>query len=98
LLRVGLRAHHLSLVEAKTPDAPSSATPPPENTFPAWLVRASEAPFGVTLYLRLQAASEDSREFHLQAEVSQGNWRRLQERPQPWQVNLPADSVFVMAQ
>jgi molybdate transport system permease protein len=97
-LRVGIRAHHISLVEAKTPDAPSSATPPPENTFPAWLVRASEAPFGVTLYLRLQAASEDSREFHLQAEVSQGNWRRLQERPQPWQVTLPADSVFVMAQ
>ena len=97
-LRAGIRAHHISLVEARTPEAHSSDAPSPENTFPAWLVRASEAPFGVTLYLRLQAASEDSREFDLQAEVSHSDWRRLQKRPQPWQVTLPADSVFVMAE
>jgi molybdate transport system permease protein len=99
-LRAGIRAHHISFVEAKAPDAPgaSAALPTPENTFPAWLVRSSEAPFGVTLYLRLQSASENPREFHLQAEVSQNHWRRIQDRPQPWQVSLPADSVFVMAE
>ena len=91
-LRAGIRAHHISFVE------PAAA--PPENTFPAWLVRSSEAPFGVTLYLRLQAQarSENSRDFQLHAEVSQSDWRRIQDRPQPWQVHLPADSVFLMAE
>jgi ABC-type sulfate/molybdate transport systems ATPase subunit len=99
-LRVGIRAHHISFVEPEVPDSPTSggASPPPENTFPAWLVRSSEAPFGVTIYFRLDGAGEGSPEYHLQAEVSQNDWRRLRERPQPWQVSLPADSVFVMGE
>jgi len=98
-LRAGIRAHHISFMEAEATPAPSGAAAmPPENIFPAWLVRSSEAPFGVTLYLRLHAPSAGSPEYHLQAEVSQSDWRRMQDRPQPWQVSLPADSVFVMGE
>jgi molybdate transport system permease protein len=92
-LRAGIRAHHISLVE---PEAVGAVSGLPENTFPAWVVRTSEAPFGVTVYLRLRAASEGFQEYDLQAEVSQNDWRRIQDRPQPWQVRLPAESVFVM--
>jgi hypothetical protein len=81
-----------------TPALGAGPAMPPENTFPAWLVRNSEAPFGVTLYLRLHAPSAASPEYHLQAEVSQSDWRRMQDRPQPWQLSLPADSVFVMGE
>jgi len=100
-LRAGIRAHHISFVEAKATEAPSGVSAdvaPPENTLPAWLVRSSEAPFGVTLYFRLQGASEGSAEYHLQAEISQSDWRRMQDHPQPWRVSLPAGSVFVMAE
>jgi hypothetical protein len=66
------------------------------------LVRTSETPFGVTIYLRLRAAgeapAETSGDYDLQVEVSQQDWRRIKDRPQPWQVSLPADSVFVMGE
>jgi len=94
---VGIRAHHIDYVEAGggVEDTDSRGQAPNDNVFPCWLVRTSETPFRVTLYLRLHHAAADSDEYHLQAEVFKEKWERLRERPQPWHVRLAADSLFV---
>jgi ABC-type sulfate/molybdate transport systems ATPase subunit len=86
---VGIRAHHIRFVEN---DPVSSGA----NVFPCWLVRASETPFRVTLYLRLQQPPDGSGGYHLQAEVTKEEWQRLSERSAPWKVMLPEDAVFVL--
>ena len=87
---VGIRAHHIGFVGS------SGAAPPQENIFPCWLVRSSETPFRMTLYLRLNQSSTDSSEFHLQAEVFKEKWNTFRDRPQPWHVHLTPDSLFLM--
>ena len=87
---VGIRAHHIGFAESSNSDSP------PENTFPCWLVRSSETPFRMTLYLRLNQSPEDSPEFHLQAEVFKEKWQTFRDHPQPWHVRLSPDSLFLM--
>src|SRR5580700_5636832 len=60
---VGIRAHYIDFLES------SPANTPSENVFPCWLVRASETPFRMTLYLRLHERHTDETAFDLQAEV-----------------------------
>ncbi|HEX5425417.1 MAG TPA: hypothetical protein VFW94_17845, partial [Candidatus Acidoferrales bacterium] len=45
---VGIRAHHIDFVE------PSASGASSENVFPCWLVRSSETPFRITLFLSLR--------------------------------------------
>jgi ABC-type sulfate/molybdate transport systems ATPase subunit len=90
---VGIRAHHIDFAESS--GGAIEASPAVENTLPCRLVRASETPFRMTLYLRLDAAPADAGEFQLQAEVFKEKWERIRERPQPWHVRLAADSLFV---
>lgn len=85
---VGIRAHHIRF-------AASSGETNSPNSFPCWLVRTSEAPFRVTVYLRLH--SPDAGDHHLQAEITKENWLRLKDQPQPWRVILPPDDVLVLA-
>jgi molybdate transport system permease protein len=86
----GIRAHHIHFVE---PNGNASAG---ENVFPGWLVRASETPFRVTLYIRLHEAPGRSGEYHLQAEVTKERWKELRDRPLPWQVSFPPDAIFLV--
>ncbi|HXT87557.1 MAG TPA: sulfate/molybdate ABC transporter ATP-binding protein [Verrucomicrobiae bacterium] len=85
---VGIRAHHIRF--ASSPDEANCA-----NTFPCWLVRTSEAPFRVTVYLRLH--SPEGEHHHLQAEITKENWLHLKDQPQPWRVLLPPIDVLVLA-
>ncbi len=87
---VGVRAHHVDFAES------SNASSGQQNTFPCWLVRSSETPFRVTLYLRLHKPPDRSTEFHLQAEVFKEKWNSFRDRPFPWHVHLSPDSLFVM--
>jgi molybdate transport system permease protein len=87
---VGIRAHHIDFADA-APGSPTTA-----NTFPCWLVRASETPFRITLFLRLHRPPDGSEEFHLQAEVFKEKWARFKDLPQPWQVCLPPDYLFAL--
>jgi molybdate transport system permease protein len=91
---LGIRAHEIDLVEARTGDA--SATQ--ENVLPCWLVRSSETPFRMTLFLSLRAPDTGAASggFDLQAEVTKENWRLIRERPMPWRVRLPAESIFLL--
>ena len=89
---VGIRAHHIEFVEA---NGASSE----ENVFPCWLVRSSETPFRVTLFLSLQQHSSQSPQpeaAQLQAEVYKEKWQRFRDKPFPWHVRLRPDSLFWM--
>ena len=89
---VGIRAHHIEFVEA---NGASSE----ENVFPCWLVRSSETPFRITLFLSLQQHSSQSPQpesAQLQAEVYKEKWQRFRDKPFPWHVRLPSDSLFWM--
>jgi molybdate transport system permease protein len=93
---VAIRAHHIEFIEAAGGDSKA------RNIFPCWLLRSSETPFRVTLYVRLrQIPSEPTDgilEADLQAEVSKEKWISFCERPQPWHVRLSPDSLFVLPQ
>jgi molybdate transport system permease protein len=49
---VGIRAHHIDFMESSQPPTPG------ENVFPCWLVRSSETPFRITLFLTLREPAE----------------------------------------
>jgi molybdate transport system permease protein len=90
---VGIRAHQVDFVEASATGARQ------ENVFPCWLVRSSETPFRVTLYLRLHRAPGESGEIpqiDLQAEVFKEKWQIFRDRPFPWHVRIAPESLFVM--
>ena len=88
---VGIRAHHVDFAEAALPGAST------ENTFSCWLVRSSETPFRITLFLKLhEPPNGDSADFHLQAEVFKEKWERFRDEPLPWHVRLSPTSLFVM--
>ena len=85
----GIRAHHIDFAE-------SSGSASEENVFPCWLVRSSETPFRITLYLHLHRPPDATGEHHLQAEVSKEKWQRFRDRPFPWHVRLSPDSIFLL--
>jgi len=90
---VGIRAHEIDFLEAR------DGMPAQENVFPCWLVRSSETPFRVTLYLSLRQPNDESgenRTFDLQAEVFKEKWQRFRGRPMPWHVRLSPESIFLM--
>ena len=87
---VGIRAHLIDFAESL------SSRDTEENTFPCWLVRSSETPFRITLYLRLNKPPDESGRFELQAEVFKEKWERFRGRPLPWHVRLSPESLFVM--
>lgn len=86
----GIRAHHLDFAEYLSGGAAD------DNTFPCFLVRSSETPFRITLYLRLHKASDEPGAYDLHAEVFKEKWEKFRDRPQPWHVRLAPDSLFVM--
>ena len=88
---VGIRAHHIDFLESSSGGNTSG-----ENAFPCWLVRSSETPFRITLYLRLHQPPTDNGQFDLQAEVMKDKWQRFRDRPMPWHVRFDPESLFVM--
>jgi molybdate transport system permease protein len=87
---VGIRAHHIEFLETT-----SEATAEP-NIFPCWIVRTSETPFRITLFLNLDPSRAAAGEAHLQAEVFKEKWERFRDRPQPWRMRLGPESLFAM--
>ncbi|MFZ3215224.1 MAG: ATP-binding cassette domain-containing protein [Candidatus Acidiferrales bacterium] len=87
---VGIRAHHIDFLE------PGSEPAGEENVFPCWIVRTSETPFRMTLFLSLDPLHAESAQPHLQAEVLKEKWERFRSRPLPWRVRLAPESLFLM--
>lgn len=85
---LGIRAHYVNFLEA------ASCVSSGANVFPCWLVRSSETPFRITLYLRLHNPPDGTGEHHLQAEMFKGKWLRMREHPQPWHIQLSPESLM----
>lgn len=88
---VAIRAHHISVTPANTANQS-----PAENTFPCWLAALSEAPFHVTLFLRLHAPPADPSDYHVQVEITQEHWARLKAEPSPWLAHLDPERLFLL--
>jgi molybdate transport system permease protein len=88
---IGIRAHHIDFLETSAPEANEEP-----NVFPGWIVRASETPFRITLFLSLDPARAEAGESQLQAEVFKEKWKSFRDRPQPWRVRLAPESLFAM--
>jgi molybdate transport system permease protein len=89
---LGIRAHEIEFVEM-------NSGAPRENVFPCRLVRSSETPFRVTLYLSLRqsaGATSENSSFDLQAEVTKETFRLIRERPMPWHIQLRPESIFLL--
>ena len=95
LAHVGIRAHHIDFEEA------SKAVAAGDNVFPSWVIRSSETPFRVTLYLSLRENSHDSRQdlshADLQVEVYKEKWLLFRDRPMPWHVRLSPEFLFLLS-
>ncbi|MBE9005967.1 molybdate ABC transporter permease subunit [Fortiea sp. LEGE XX443] len=86
LSHVGIRAHQLIFSHD------SSQT----NTFPCWLVRTSETPHRMTLFLKLHTAPNNCQDYHLQAEVFKEKWVQIKDQPFPWYVRLDPLRLILM--
>jgi molybdate transport system permease protein len=75
---IGIRAHQISF----TKDIHQ------ENTFPCWLVRTSETPHRMTLFLSLKNHPRNQYDYHLQVEVYKDKWLNIKDQPFPWYVHL----------
>ncbi|MEH2111937.1 molybdate ABC transporter permease subunit [Nostoc sp.] len=87
LSHVGIRAHQFIFTNDSSQ----------ENTFPCWLVRTSETPHRMTLFLKLHSAGKNSQDYHLQAEVFKEKWATMKDQPFPWYVRLDPLRLILMA-
>ncbi len=87
LTYIGIRAHHLKLV-AKEEGI---------NTFPCWLVKSSETPHRMTLYLKLHCWANHELDYHLQGEIFKERWHEIKHQPFPWYVQLDPLKLILMS-
>jgi len=88
---VAIRANHVRVLTAQTWQHHIS-----ENVVPCWLAAMTEAPFRVTLDLRIGGPPASPSDFHLQAEVLKQDWESFRYLLQPWMVELAADRLFLL--
>jgi molybdate ABC transporter permease protein len=86
LSNVGIRAHQIIFTDNLNQ----------ENTFPCWLVRTSETPHRMTLFLKLHHPSTNNNDYHLQAELFKEKWVTLKDQPMPWYVRLDPLRLILM--
>lgn len=82
----GIRANHILLADEKHQ----------ENLFSAWIAERSEAPFRITLYLKLNQPAEHPGDFDVQWEISRDAWHTVRELPQPLTVSFPARHMMFL--
>ena len=92
---VAIRAHH---VRVRASDTTPGIR---ENMFPCRLAAMTETPFRVTLDLRIGLGTNlpigpHPGDFHIQAEVFKQEWDAFRNVPQPWQVELAPDRLFLL--
>ncbi|MBD2387829.1 molybdate ABC transporter permease subunit [Cylindrospermum sp. FACHB-282] len=83
---IGIRAHQILFTK----------DPNQENTFKCWVVRTSETPHRMTLFLKLHSAANNSQDYHLQAEVFKEKWITMKDQPFPWYVRLDPLCLILM--
>ncbi|MFK0733311.1 MAG: molybdate ABC transporter permease subunit [Gloeotrichia echinulata GP01] len=86
LSHIGIRAHQIIFTN----------DPNQDNTFKCWLVRTSETPHRMTLFLKLNSPAHSPQDYHLQAEVFKEKWATLKDQPFPWYVRLDPQRLLLM--
>ena len=86
LSHVGIRAHHLIFTK----------DPQKVNTFPCYLVRTSETPHRVTVFLKLHSPGNHPHDYHLQGEIYKEKWENIKNQPFPWYVQLEPSQLLLM--
>ncbi|WP_016953429.1 molybdate ABC transporter permease subunit [Anabaena sp. PCC 7108] len=86
LSHIGIRAHQIGFTN----------DPDKENTFPCWLVRTSETPHRMTLFLKLHSPAENSHDYDLQAEVYKEKWMTIKDKSFPLYVYLNPLQLMLM--
>jgi molybdate transport system permease protein len=86
LSHVGIRAHHLIFTK----------DPQQVNTFPCYLVRTSETPHRMTVFLKLNSVGNHPHDYHLQGEIYKEKWVNIQDQPFPWYVHLDPLRLILM--
>ena len=86
---IGICAHHIAFLD-------NSAKNDSPNIIPCWLVRTTETPHRMTLYIKLNTPPNHDWDYHLQAEVFKEKWLVLKEYSQPWQVYLDPAQLFLV--
>jgi molybdate transport system permease protein len=86
LSHVGIRAHHLIFTK----------DPQQVNTFPCYLVRTSETPHRMTVFLKLHSVGNHTHDYHLQGEIYKEKWVNIQDQPFPWYVHLDPLRLILM--
>ncbi|MBO1055314.1 MAG: molybdate ABC transporter permease subunit [Dolichospermum sp. JUN01] len=86
LSHVGIRAHHLIFTK----------DPQQVNTFPCYLVRTSETPHRMTVFLKLNSVGNHLHDYHLQGEIYKEKWINIKEQPFPWYVQLEPSRLLLM--
>ena len=87
---IAIRAHHIRI------HPPGTLSDRLENIFPCWLAAMTETPFRVTLDIRMGGPPQNPSDFHIQAEVFKQQWESFRNLPQPWQVELAVDRLFLL--
>jgi molybdate transport system permease protein len=83
---VGIRAHQIIFCNDSSQI----------NTFPCWVVRTSETPHRITLFLKLHTPPNNPHDYHLQAEVFKEKWTQIKDKPFPWYVRLDPMRLMLM--
>ncbi|WP_373526635.1 molybdate ABC transporter permease subunit [Nostoc sp.] len=86
LSHIGIRAHQFIFTNDSSQ----------ENTFPCWVIRTSETPHRMTLFLKLHSAGKNSQDYHLQAEIFKEKWTTMKDQPFPWYVRLDPLRLILM--
>ncbi|MTJ50851.1 molybdate ABC transporter permease subunit [Dolichospermum sp. UHCC 0259] len=86
LSHVGIRAHHLIFTK----------DPQKINTFPCYLVRTSETPHRMTVFLKLHSPGNHPHDYHLQGEIYKEKWENIQNQSFPWYVQLEPSQLLLM--
>jgi molybdate transport system permease protein len=86
LSHVGIRAHHLIFTK----------DPHQVNTFPCYLVRTSETPHRMTVFLKLNSLGNHPHDYHLQGEIYKEKWVNIKDQPFSWYVHLEPLRLLLM--
>jgi molybdate ABC transporter permease protein len=90
LAYVGIRAHQIIFVKSSVNDRPDP------NLFSCWLVKTSETPHRMTVFLKFSSAPTQIQDYHLQAEVFKETWMTVKNYPQPWYIKLDPLRLILM--
>jgi molybdate transport system permease protein len=93
---VAIRAHHIRVRPGTFDASPAPAHESGGNIFPCWLAAIAETPFRVTLDLRIGRPPAGPGDFHVQAEVFKQEWESFRDIPQPWQIELEPERIFLL--